>query len=114
VFTIGAGYLNIAAALASTDLANGNANSPAATFDSSSGNVYLVYNSAAVWVRRPPGVPAPYGAMQQFGVAQPFGVLPPYGDRTRPKVVRPFGVRPRCGALHFTRPHWARPLPESN
>src|SRR3984893_14735131 len=41
MFTVGAGYMDIAAALASTDVANGTAMSPVANYDTSSGNVYL-------------------------------------------------------------------------
>jgi hypothetical protein len=42
IFTIGAGYLNIPAALANNDLANGSAMSPSVTFDQCSQTVYLV------------------------------------------------------------------------
>jgi len=56
VFTIGAGYLNIPAALANNDLLIGPALSPTATFDSASGTVLLgptgtaaVWGSAAIW-----------------------------------------------------------------
>ena len=56
VFTIGAGYLDIAAALASTDLATSSAASPIATFDGTSGNTYLVFGSNAVcFAHRVPG-----------------------------------------------------------
>ncbi len=51
LFTVGAGYLDIQAALASTALpANitGNAKSPAVTVDSR-GNVVLVPNSSLIW-----------------------------------------------------------------
>jgi serine protease AprX len=49
IFTVGAGYLDIVAALASSDLAAGPALSPTAVYDSASGNVYLVSDSSAVW-----------------------------------------------------------------
>jgi serine protease AprX len=51
IFTVGAGYLDIQAALSNTDLAPatvGSAMSPAAAVDSI-GNVYLVTNSSAIW-----------------------------------------------------------------
>src|SRR5713226_8693266 len=52
IFTIGAGYLDVAAALGSTDLApatSGSALSPTAMYDSTSGTVYLVNGSSVVW-----------------------------------------------------------------
>src|SRR6202008_3517283 len=49
VFTVGAGYVDLEAALKSTDVANKNAMSPYATYDSKSGNVYLNDYSSSVW-----------------------------------------------------------------
>jgi len=49
VFTIGSGYVDLAAALASTDLATGSAMSPTAVYDSNTGNVTLVGDKSAVW-----------------------------------------------------------------
>jgi serine protease AprX len=49
LFTVGAGYLDIAAALANHDLAKLPALSPVVTFDPATGNVYLVDGQAAVW-----------------------------------------------------------------
>jgi serine protease AprX len=49
ILTIGAGYLDIAAALANKDLATGTAMSPIATYDPTSGNVYLVYDPSSTW-----------------------------------------------------------------
>lgn len=49
IFTIGAGYLDIDAALNSTDLANGSAFSPIVTFNSSTGQVTLVDGTSIVW-----------------------------------------------------------------
>ncbi len=49
VFTIGAGYVDIEAALGSTDTATKTAMSPIATYNSNSGNVYLTDNSSSVW-----------------------------------------------------------------
>ncbi len=49
IFTIGAGYLNIASALANNDLAVGSALSPSAKYDGNSGDVYLIYGTGVVW-----------------------------------------------------------------
>lgn len=63
IFTVGAGYLDLAAALASTDTATGTAISPAAVYDPSTGNVFLsrdpstVWNSSSVWA-----APSVYGS----------------------------------------------------
>ena len=49
VFTVGAGYLDLAAALANTDLASGSAMSPTAVYNAKTGDVTLVGDSSAVW-----------------------------------------------------------------
>ena len=49
IFTIGAGYLDIGAALSSNDLADASAVSPAAVFDPSTQSVYLVTGQGVVW-----------------------------------------------------------------
>jgi serine protease AprX len=49
IFTIGAGYLDIAAALSSSDLADASAVSPTAFFDPSTQSVYLVTGQGVVW-----------------------------------------------------------------
>jgi len=49
ILTVGAGYLDLAAALANKDVATGTALSPAAHYDAASGNVYLVYDSSSTW-----------------------------------------------------------------
>ena len=49
IFTVGAGYLDIQAALNDTDVAIGKALSPVASYDNTSGNVYLVVASNSVW-----------------------------------------------------------------
>ena len=49
IFTIGAGYLDIAAAVASNDLADASAASPAAVFDPTTQSVYLVTGTGVVW-----------------------------------------------------------------
>jgi serine protease AprX len=49
IFTVGAGYLDIAAALASTDLPTLSAKSPAVAYNSTTGEVYLVSDSSVLW-----------------------------------------------------------------
>jgi serine protease AprX len=49
IFTIGAGYLDIQAALADWSWAIGNALSPSATYDSTTGDVNLVFAPGSVW-----------------------------------------------------------------
>jgi len=49
IFTVGAGYLDIAAALADTSLAQGTALSPIAVYDSSTGTIGIVSDPSAVW-----------------------------------------------------------------
>ena len=50
VFTVGAGYLDIMGALASTDVATAGTLSPAVFYDAASGNAYIVDDSTQVWV----------------------------------------------------------------
>ncbi len=49
VFTVGAGYLDLGAALASKDVASGSAMSPTAVYDPKTGNVTLSSDPSAVW-----------------------------------------------------------------
>src|SRR5271157_2923427 len=49
VFTVGAGYLDLQAALSSLDRAPGVAKSPTAHYDASSGNVYFLADSTTPW-----------------------------------------------------------------
>ena len=49
IFTVGAGYVDLAAALANTELATGTAMSPTAVYDSNSGQVYLTSDPSSVW-----------------------------------------------------------------
>jgi serine protease AprX len=49
IFTVGAGYVDLAAALASTELSSGTAMSPTAIYNSNTGNVTLTSASSAVW-----------------------------------------------------------------
>jgi serine protease AprX len=52
VFTVGAGYLDIQAALADTSVATGTALSPTVSVDPNTGNVYLVTDPSSVWDTR--------------------------------------------------------------
>ncbi|HEV7553378.1 MAG TPA: S8 family peptidase [Candidatus Angelobacter sp.] len=49
IFTVGAGYVDVAAALASTELSSGTAKSPTAVYNSNTGNVTLTTDASAVW-----------------------------------------------------------------
>jgi serine protease AprX len=49
IFTVGAGYVDLAAALASNDLPSGTAMSPTAIYDSTTGNVRLTSDSSSTW-----------------------------------------------------------------
>jgi serine protease AprX len=49
VFTVGAGYLDIQAALQSTDISTGLAKSPVVQYDAGTQSVYFVNDSFAVW-----------------------------------------------------------------
>jgi serine protease AprX len=69
IFTIGAGYLNITAALANNDPLTGPAVSPTATYDSSSNNVYLgPAGTAAIW-----GTHGKTGSAATWGTAAIWG-----------------------------------------
>lgn len=49
VFTVGAGYVDLAAALADDELPKGTAMSPTAVYDSQNGNVYLTSDKSSLW-----------------------------------------------------------------
>ena len=49
LFTIGAGYLDVAAALANSEIATGTAMSPTATYNATSGNVHVTYDPSSTW-----------------------------------------------------------------
>lgn len=49
IMTIGAGYLDVAAALANKDVATGTAMSPGTQYDSSSGNAFLIFDPSSTW-----------------------------------------------------------------
>ncbi|HEY2497336.1 MAG TPA: S8 family serine peptidase [Candidatus Angelobacter sp.] len=49
IFTVGAGYVDLSAALASTELSSGTSMSPTAVYDSNTGNVSLTSDRSSVW-----------------------------------------------------------------
>src|SRR5712671_2319365 len=49
IFTVGAGYVDLGAALASSELSSGTAMSPTAVYDSNAGNVRLTSDSSSIW-----------------------------------------------------------------
>jgi serine protease AprX len=49
IFTVGAGYMDLAAALSATDIAAGTAMSPTAVYDASTGDVFLARDSSTIW-----------------------------------------------------------------
>ena len=71
IFTVGAGYLDVAAALANKDLATAPALSPIAVPDTKSNNVFLVSSQAAVW-----------GSNTAWGTAAVWGSAAIWGTNT--------------------------------
>jgi serine protease AprX len=65
VFSVGAGYVDLAAALANTDVAKGNAMSPMAVYDSKTGNVHIVPFAGSVW-----GTSSAWSNVAVYGPAQ--------------------------------------------
>lgn len=57
-FTIGAGYLDIEAALTNTQVPQGTALSPFAAYDSGTSSIYFLYDPSSVWA--PMGANTPY------------------------------------------------------
>jgi serine protease AprX len=68
IFTVGAGYLDIQAALSDTSIATLSAKSPSAAYDPVSGNFYLVNDPSAVW-----GSNAVWGSSQVWGANEFIG-----------------------------------------
>ncbi len=68
IFTVGAGYVDLAAALASTELSTGTSMSPTAVYDSNTGNVYLTSDPSTVWgTSQAWSGPAVWGSSQFVG-----------------------------------------------
>lgn len=57
-FTVGAGYLDLAAAMANTNIPQGTALSPAAAYDATTGDIYFLYDPSTVWA--PMGTSSPF------------------------------------------------------
>ena len=62
MFTVGAGYVDIAAALTNYDRVSGSAASPQILYNSLLGTASLVPNKAEAWWSTPVGSPLPSGA----------------------------------------------------
>ncbi|MDQ2776946.1 MAG: S8 family peptidase [Acidobacteriota bacterium] len=103
-FTVGAGYLDIAAALSSTALAPGSAMSPAVDYDPSSGAVYLVGDSSAMWL--------PAGAQGVFSVQAVWGINAI--DATRANWGQLSATRANWGQISATRANWGQVMCFSN
>ena len=104
IFTVGAGYVDVEAALASTDVASGRAKSPNATYDPKSGNVYLASDPSAIW-----GNSAMWGNSAVWGSSQfvtsnsamwgivPCGVIAPCGGTAPQTASGQSGREAPCG-----------------
>jgi hypothetical protein len=105
IMTIGAGYLDIAAALANKDVATGSAMSPIAYYDSKSGNVYLAYDPSSTWDDTDTYSVERSAAPAVFGVPRPCGELwlstpaEAYGEREACGAPAPFPVSRQSGEL---------------
>ena len=71
VFTVGAGYVDVEAALSNTDLARGTAMSPIASYNANSGNVYLTDSPTAIWNTSATWSDAAVWGTSQFAVGAP-------------------------------------------
>ncbi len=81
IFTVGAGYVDLAAALASNDLPSGTAMSPTAIYDLSTGNVRLTSDSSSVWgTSQTWSGPAVWGTTQFTGSSIMWGATSSSGS----------------------------------
>jgi serine protease AprX len=81
IFTVGAGYVDLAAALASNDLPSGTAMSPIAIYDSSTGNVRLASDSSSTWgTSQTWSGPAVWGTTQFTGSSIMWGATSSSGS----------------------------------
>ena len=78
VFTVGAGYVDVEAALNNTDLAKGTAMSPVASYNANNGYVYLDDSSTAVWNTSATWSDATVWGSSQFLVGAPVSAM--YGN----------------------------------
>ncbi len=67
IFTVGSGYLDVAAALANHDLATGTAMSPIAYYDSATGNVFIAYDPSSTWQDSDGALKAVWGTTTVWG-----------------------------------------------
>ncbi len=75
IFTVGAGYLNIPAALANNDLAYASAMSPSVRFDQSTQTAYLVNGTSVLW-----GDSVVWGTSVVWGDSLVWGTSVVWGD----------------------------------
>jgi serine protease AprX len=77
IFTVGAGYLDVAAAINSNYVAQGTALSPTATFNSAAGTILLNFDPSSVWatggLSGTTAIWGPAAPMGTSGVAGPSG-----------------------------------------
>ena len=100
IFTVGAGYLDLAAALASTDVAKGSAISPTAIYDSNTGNVYMTSDASSVWgTSQAWSGPAVWGSSQFLaGNSVMWGASGPAGSSVMWGATNPGGTSVMWGA----------------
>lgn len=81
IFTVGAGYVDLGAALASNDLPSGTAMSPTAVYDSNTGNVRLTSDSSSTWgTSQAWAGPAVWGSSQFTGSSIMWGATTSSGS----------------------------------
>jgi serine protease AprX len=81
IFTVGAGYVDMAAALASSELSSGTAMSPTAVYDSNTGNVRLTSDSSSTWgTSQTWSGPAVWGSSQFTGSSIMWGATSSSGS----------------------------------
>jgi serine protease AprX len=74
IFTVGAGYVDLGAALASNELSSGTTMSPTAVYDSNTGNVRLTSDSSSTWgTSQTWSGPAVWGSSQFTGSSIMWG-----------------------------------------
>ena len=103
VFTVGAGYLDIWAALNNTDVAAGSAISPTAIYSTNDGKVYMVNTLGAVWGGPPaPADGAVWGGLVVWG---PFVWEEHTGAIWGTAALWGSGAANSFGAVWGARPH---------
>jgi serine protease AprX len=81
IFTVGAGYVDLGAALASNELSSGTAMSPTAVYDSNTGNVRLTSDSSSTWgTSQTWSGPAVWGSTQFTGSSIMWGATTSSGS----------------------------------